>query len=138
MNLDATDLKILDILKADARIQWKEIGSQVHLTGQAVAGRIQKMRETGVIRGFSVLTDPAKLGYPITFYVTVFMKTNDHASFRSFVEIRSEIIEAHRTSGGGCYLLKAKAGTNEDMNNLLDAILPYGNYAVSLSIGQVK
>jgi Lrp/AsnC family leucine-responsive transcriptional regulator len=136
--LDATDLQILKILEQDGRLQWKEIGERVHMTGQAVAMRIQKMVDDGVIEGFTVRVNPIKLGLGIVFYITVYMKSNDHASFRQFIENRSEIVEAHRTSGGGCYLLKANVPDHQAMNELLDAILPFGNYGVSQSIQRLK
>ncbi|HEX2954905.1 MAG TPA: Lrp/AsnC family transcriptional regulator, partial [Bacillota bacterium] len=136
--LDATDRQILAILEQDGRLQWKEIGERVHMTGQAVAMRIQKMIDDGVIEGFTVRTDPAKRGLGIVFYITVYMKTNDHASFHRFLASRPEIVEAHRTSGGGCYLLKANVADHQAMNELLDAILPFGNYGVSQSIQRLK
>jgi Lrp/AsnC family leucine-responsive transcriptional regulator len=136
--LDATDLGILKILSRDARMSWKDIGRDVHMTGQAVAARIKRMEETGVIQGYTVALDYTKLGKPVTCYLTVYMKTNDHASFQSFLKDKEEVREAHRISGGGCYLIKANVADNESLNVLLDEILKYGNYGMSLSIGRIK
>lgn len=47
--VDKIDLEILNWLQQDSRMQWKEIGEKVHLTGQAVAARIRKLEEMGVI-----------------------------------------------------------------------------------------
>lgn len=47
--LDQTDLAILKLLQQNSRMQWREIGEQVHLTGQAVGHRIRKMEEQGII-----------------------------------------------------------------------------------------
>ncbi|HBF37795.1 MAG TPA: transcriptional regulator [Firmicutes bacterium] len=136
--LDATDFAIIDLLKKNARIGWRDIGEQVHLTGQAVGGRIRKMEELGLIKGYSAVLDDSKLGKAVTAFVTVYMKTTDHPEFHRFIKARSVVVEAHRISGDGCYLLKVKATSNEELNELLDALLKFGNYRVSLSIGTIK
>jgi Lrp/AsnC family leucine-responsive transcriptional regulator len=136
--LDQTDLSILKMLQKNGRMQWREIGEEVHLTGQAVGNRIRRMEEMGVIRGYTAVIDPAKLGPILTALVTIFMKSTDHLRFQQFIREREEIVEAHRVSGEGCYSLKVQVRDQAALNDLLDAILEYGNYRVNLSIGQLK
>ena len=66
------------------------------------------------------------------------MKSNEHKVFQDFITNCQEIIEAHRTSGGGCYLLKANVASNEELKELLDEILKYGNYGLNLSVNKIK
>ena len=136
--LDATDLAIIDILKKNARIQWREIGEQVHLTGQAVGNRIRRMEEMGLIKGYSIELDESKLGKTLTAFVTVFMKTAAHQEFLDFIKDNPRISGADRISGEGCYLLNAKTTSHEELNELLDSLLKFGNYRVNLSIGHIK
>ncbi|MFZ5967737.1 MAG: Lrp/AsnC family transcriptional regulator [Bacillota bacterium] len=136
--LDQTDYEILEMLKKNARYQWREIGEQVHLTGQAVANRIRRMEEFGVIQGYTVKVDPVKEGKVVTAFVTIFMKTTDHAAFIRFVKQSPAVVEANRTSGEGCYLLKVNAATQEELLQFLDEVLAYGNYRVNLSIEDIK
>lgn len=136
--IDRTDQAILYLLRQDARLQWKEIGDQVHLTGQAVAARIRRMQDLGIIRGFTVQVDQARAGRPINALVTVFMKTTEHGAFRRFLAEEELVEEAHRVSGEGCYWLNVRAASQEELNGFLDRVLAYGNYRVNLSIGQVK
>nr|MCX3331078.1 winged helix-turn-helix transcriptional regulator [Bacillus pacificus] len=49
---DSTDFKIIKLLQENARMNWKEIGERVHLTGQAVGKRINKLEEAGVIQKY--------------------------------------------------------------------------------------
>lgn len=132
--LDETDLKILSLLSENSKLQKKEIGDIVHLTGQAVANRIYRMEQLGVIEGFTIKLNASKLGKILTAFITVFMKTNDHQSFQKFIKESKSICEAHRISGEGCYLLKALTSDDNELNKLLDDILKYGNYKVNLSI----
>jgi Lrp/AsnC family leucine-responsive transcriptional regulator len=136
--LDQTDLAILKLLQQNSRMQWREIGELVHLTGQAVGNRIRKMEELGIIEGYSVKINPDKLGSSVQAFVTIFMKTNNHSAFQDFIKQREEISEAHRISGEGCYTLKVSVASAEELNRLLDDILQYANYRVNISIGTVK
>jgi Lrp/AsnC family transcriptional regulator, leucine-responsive regulatory protein len=136
--LDNTDMQILNYLKKNSRMQWKEIGELVHLTGPAVAARIRRMEDLGVIKAFTVNVNHEKLGKALTAFITVFMKTTDHQSFQRFLIGQEMVTECHRVSGEGCYWLKINCTNHEDLNNFLDQLLRYGNYRLSLSIGEFK
>jgi Lrp/AsnC family transcriptional regulator, leucine-responsive regulatory protein len=60
-DLDKTDLKILDLLAADARRPYKEIADHVGLTPPAVSDRVSRLVDQGIIRGFAVDIDREKL-----------------------------------------------------------------------------
>jgi Lrp/AsnC family leucine-responsive transcriptional regulator len=117
---DCTDLEILKLLKENSRLQWKEVGEKVHLTGQAVAARIKKLKDLGIIEGFTVALNSEKLGNRVTCFISVHMKSNDHFVFQQFIRGREEITEAHRTSGGGCYMLKVSLPDQNRLNELPD------------------
>lgn len=136
--LDQTDLNILELLLSNSRMQWQEIGEQVHLTGQAVKNRIDRMEKLGVIEGYTIKLDRKKLGVEITAFVTIYMKTTDHNAFHNFIKASRIVEEAHRVSGEGCYLLKVYTSNQEELVQFLDEILKYGNYKVNLSITQIK
>lgn len=137
--IDATDLRILQILIQDAKRSNKEIGEEVHLTGQAVGARIRKLQDMGVIEGYTVKWNPERVGLGLQAFVTVFLNSGDkHPAFRAFVAAREDIVEVHRVSGEGCYLMQVQTGSTEQLGELLEALLPLGNYRVNLSIGVEK
>jgi Lrp/AsnC family transcriptional regulator, leucine-responsive regulatory protein len=136
--LDHTDLAIIRLLKTNCKMQLRDIGELVHLTGQAVSKRIARMEELGVIRGYSVLLDEQLLGITITAYLTIFMKTTNHRAFHVFLQSQEAVVEASRISGEGCYLLKVQVNSQEALNCFLDSVLKYGNYRVNISIGKIK
>jgi Lrp/AsnC family leucine-responsive transcriptional regulator len=136
--LDQTDLAIVRLLREDARRQWKEIGARVHLTGQAVAARVRALEDAGVITGFTARVDAAKLGRPLTAFITVFMASADHTAFRRFLASEEHITAAHRVSGDGCYWLQAELASHDELNALLERILRHGNYRLQLSIDRIK
>ncbi|MCJ8014547.1 Lrp/AsnC family transcriptional regulator [Paenibacillus sp. KQZ6P-2] len=137
--LDEVDLRILHHLLEDSTRSYKEIGELVHLTGQAVGGRVRKLQDAGVIEGYTLRWNPDKIGLPVHAFVTIFLKSNSaHQQFQSFVQEHEQVVEMHRVSGEGCYWMRVRVGSPLELNTLLDEILDYGNYKVSLSIGQIK
>lgn len=136
--LDYTDLEILKLLKSNCKMQFRDIGEVVHLTGQAVSNRISRMEHLGVIKGYTVLLDEKMLNKSLTAYITIFMKTTNHEVFCKFLSTNESVLEANRISGEGCYMLKVQVNSQEDLNDFLDSVLKYGNYRVNISIGKIK
>ncbi|QQK80037.1 Lrp/AsnC family transcriptional regulator [Salicibibacter cibi] len=138
MDIDEIDVQILQILTENSRMQWRDIGEQIHMTGQAVGNRIKKMEDNGVIKAYSLVTDEMKLGFSFTAFVVVHMKTAHHGAFIRFIQDRTEVVEAHRVSGDGCYHLKVKVQFQNQLNAFLDQLLEHGNYSLNLSIQALK
>ena len=60
--VDSLDRRILDILRNDARISWRDLGDLIHLSPTSAADRVRRMERAGVIGGYRVAVDPAALG----------------------------------------------------------------------------
>lgn len=138
MELDNIDFQILRLLTENSRIQWKDLGEQIHMTGQAVGNRIRKLEDSGVIKAYSLIVDEMKLGLTYTAFIIIYMKTANHDSFINFINEQNEVVEAHRVSGEGCYHLILKVHSQEQLNLFLNGILAFGNYSVYLSLQEVK
>lgn len=94
-DLDAFDLKILDILQRDNATPQREIGEAVNLSAPAVQRRIKRMEESGVIAANVAVVDPGKVGRPITVIVEVEVESEridlldaTKASFASAPEVQ--------------------------------------------------
>jgi Lrp/AsnC family leucine-responsive transcriptional regulator len=92
----------------------------------------------GIIEAFTVKINHKESGKPLWAFINVSMKSSNHLMFQSFILKTPSIVEAHRISGEGCYWLKANLADQQELNALLDKILAYGNYKLTLSIGQLK
>jgi Transcriptional regulators len=136
--LDDIDRTIVDLLKDNARLQWKQIGERIPMSGPAVANRIQRLEELGVIEGYTVKVNEQLLGNHQCVFVTVQMKDYGHTKFKEFIRSREEIKEAHRVSGEPCFILKVQVSDQEKLAQLLDEILVFGYYKINISIGRVK
>lgn len=136
--IDDVDKAIIQCLQSNSRMQWKQIGEIVHMSGVAVANRIQRLEEMGVIEGYTVRINERLLGNIYCIFVIVMIKDYMHTKFQAFIRERDEITEAHRVSGEPCFILKVQVSDHELLSRLLDDILAYGHYKINISIGQFK
>ena len=69
MNYDETDLRIIEEIRDNARISYKNLSEAVSLSVPAVFERMKKMEDKGVIQGYKTVVDYGKIGYPIHVFI---------------------------------------------------------------------
>lgn len=122
MKLDKFDLAILEALQRDARLSLQEISQQVGLTSSPCWTRIKRMEESGVIEGYTLKLNAAKVGFPDTVIVQVTLDSHsDEALFefgRALGEI-PEVLEAFLVSGDYDYYVRIAVADTRDYERLL-------------------
>lgn len=114
--LDPIDEAILRELAVDARASYAEIGSAVSLSAPAVKRRVDRLRDHGVVRGFTVLLDPAALGWHTEAFIELFCHgSTSPATMRAAVERYPEVIAASTVTGDVDVLVQVRA---RDMRHL--------------------
>ena len=133
--LDHTDMRILDELSKNSRITMKELGEKVHMTGQATSDRVAKLEDSGVIEGYTIQVNQAKLGYVIHTFITIITQSTYHQPYLSFVKAREQyVLQNYKISGDGCYLLECKFPSNEILDEFLQDLNKHTNYKLSIVI----
>ncbi|KRG13712.1 transcriptional regulator [Virgibacillus soli] len=133
--LDHTDKRILEELSKNSRLSMKDLGELVHLTGPAVAARVAKLEDQGVIEGYTISVNREKLGYFIHAFITIMMPTTYHQPYLSFLQTQEQyVLHNYKISGDGCYLLECQFPTNERLNDFLKALNKHANYKLSIVI----
>lgn len=118
--MDATDKKILKILAEDAYATATRIGGAINLSVPAVNKRIVKLRESGVIRSFTVLTDPKKVGKSIIAYVLLVIQYGAPVdALMNYVNQDQDILECQAVTGEYDYIIKICAASVEDFEEKL-------------------
>ena len=69
--LDELDNRILDIIKENARLTYKEIGEQAGISRVSVKTRMDAMQEKGIIQGFRTVIDPTAIPEGIRFFMDI-------------------------------------------------------------------
>ena len=107
--LDATDIRILEILQRDCTVPVAEIGKAVGLSTTPCWRRIQKLEERGVIQRRVAILDAGKVNAGVTVFVSI--KTDQHSlawleKFHAAVDDMPEVVEFYRMSGEIDYLMR--------------------------------
>ncbi|WP_082096664.1 Lrp/AsnC family transcriptional regulator [Paenibacillus wulumuqiensis] len=133
--MDQTDKQIIEELSRNSRITMKELGGRVHLTGPAAAARVEKLEDNGVIEGYSIKVNQAKLGCYTYAFLNIYIKDTHHHPFLTFIQSKKEyILNNYKISGDGCYLLECRFPSNEVLNTFLVELNHYANYKLSIVI----
>lgn len=119
--MDRLDREILGILQEDARISYRDLGVRVGLSANAAGDRVRRMRRDGVIRGFTVIVDPAadtRSGLVVFIDVTLRLDTTNEEFERSVLMLPG-ITEVVHVTGGHDYLVRATAADPGALDTLL-------------------
>ena len=143
--LDRIDHRILGLLQADGRMTNVELAERVGLTAPPCLRRVRTLEEAGVIRGYHAELDAVKLGYPITVFAMVSLRSqaeHDLAAFENHVAAIPEIRECHMLNGEIDFILKIVAADLNAFQRILTTHLtPAPNVAgvkTSLTIRTAK
>ena len=71
--IDTVDLQILKILQEDCHLSFRKLAEKIGISGAIAASRIKNLEDRGILRGYSVILDPVKLGFDLT--AVIFMQT---------------------------------------------------------------
>lgn len=135
--VDDLDKSILNVLKADARLSFAEIGRKIHLSASAVRERILKMEDTGLIKKYSIAIDYAQLGYDLEAIILVKVFHGKLQAFLKLVPTLSEIKKAYRITGNQNVHLKVVLKNQLHLQQLIDQLMPYGDTHTLLILSEV-
>ena len=117
---DDLDAAILRVLAVDARATYAQIGQQVSLSAPAVKRRVDRLREDGVIRGFTVRLDPAALGWHTEAFVEIYCQgSTSPTTMRAAVERYPEVVAASTVTGDVDLVVQVRA---RDMRHLEEVV----------------
>ena len=109
VNLDAIDRRLLAELQANGRITNVELAQRVGLTAPPCLRRVRALEEAGAIRGYHAEIDGPKLGFSITVFAMVSLKSQAEDALRAFeaaMDALPEVREVHMLNGEIDFILK--------------------------------
>jgi DNA-binding Lrp family transcriptional regulator len=123
VDLDALDEKIVAALRADARASYAEIGDAIGLSAPAVKRRVDRLRQTGAIRGFTAVVDPAALGWTTEAYVELYCAPRTSpAAIRALAARYPEVVSASTVTGDADALLHILATDMKHFERVVEQI----------------
>ena len=133
--MDRIDRQILALLQGNGRMTNVELAERVGLTAPPCLRRVRGLEEEGSIRGYHADLDPARLGYPITVFAMVSLRSQaeaDLAAFESHVAAIPEVRECHMLNGEIDFILKIVARDLKGFQDILTTHLTPAPNVVSV------
>lgn len=124
-NLDAHDLKILELLQANGRLTNQELSELVGLSASQCSRRRINLEQARLIQGYHARLAPEALGLGVVGLIEVSLVNHTEANataFRTMLATESAIVDAYKTTGDADYLLKVAVADLDGLSRLINQI----------------
>ena len=137
MKLDRKHWKILEILQRHARSSNTEIASAVNLSLPAVAERIKKLEDTGVISGYTARIAPFDVGYQLSALITLRAFVGRLKPFLLAVSGFKEVLNCYRVTGNENIVMHVVLRDQKHLEAFIDVLITYGECKTQIILSEV-
>lgn len=124
--LDEVDWRILAAMQADARRSFRGLAALVGMSAPAVAERVRRLEEAGVIVGYRAVVDPGKVGRPVAALIRLRPPGAPVARIAAAAAAMPEVLECHSLTGQHLCVLKVAVPSVAALEALIERLTAYG------------
>jgi Lrp/AsnC family transcriptional regulator, leucine-responsive regulatory protein len=132
IDLDPADARILSALAGDARMSVAELARVVGLSAPSASERVRRLEESGVIEGYAASINPSALGLTVAAWLRVRPVPGGLSTVANVLRTLPEIVECDRVTGEDCFVARAHVRSIEDLERLIDQIIPHAMTTTSI------
>jgi DNA-binding Lrp family transcriptional regulator len=118
IQIDDVDRRILTALHADARMSNNALADLVGIAASTCHGRVRRLQQLGVIRGFRADIDPAAIGLTLQAMISVSLQSNARGKIRNFIQYirsRPQVMDVYFLAGADDFILHVAARDTDDL-----------------------
>ena len=130
--VDPTNVALLRELQDDARLSLAELGRRVGLSSPAVADRLQRLEDEGVITGYRAVVNPRALGFTLSAILRIRPAPREIPKVAELAQRTPEVVECHRVTGEDCFYMKLHVRDVEHLEEVIDGFAAYGQTTTSV------
>ena len=124
--LDRIGRKILVALQENARIPLRRLGESVGLSAPAVAERVKKLEESGIIQGYHARIDPALAGQAVFAFITLTTETRHYPAVKTLAMQSPQIVACHHISGDASFIIQVRMADVSALETLVARLSAFG------------
>ncbi|NTY58587.1 Lrp/AsnC family transcriptional regulator [Mycolicibacterium sphagni] len=120
--LDEVDRRILAALHADARISNSALADAVGIAPSTCHGRVRRLQDLGVIRGFYTDIDPAAIGLSLQAMISVSLQANARGRIRNFIQKirrKPQVMDVYFLAGAEDFIIHVAARDTDDLRSFV-------------------
>lgn len=137
MPVDKVNWQILDALQKNARQSFSEIGRQVGLSSPAVAERVKKMEDAGIINGYKAQVSYNKTGHQLKAVITLRAFMGRLKPFLEKVKEFKEVINCYRITGNENIIMEVVLYDQAHLEEFIDKLITYGETKTHIILSSV-
>jgi DNA-binding Lrp family transcriptional regulator len=122
VDVDDVDRRILTALHADARISNSALAELVGIAASTCHGRVRRLQDLGVIRGFHADIDPAAIGLSLQAMISVSLQSNARGKIENFIRqirTKSQVMDVYFLAGADDFILHVAARDTDDLRSFV-------------------
>jgi DNA-binding Lrp family transcriptional regulator len=117
-DLDDVDRRLLTLLHADARMSNSALADAVGIAASTCHGRVRRLQDLGVIRGYYADIDPAAIGLSLQAMVSVTLQSNARSKIRNFIQQirrKPQVMDVYFLAGADDFIIHVAARDTDDL-----------------------
>jgi DNA-binding Lrp family transcriptional regulator len=119
MGADDKDIKLIRELSQDGRRSLKSLATELGVSTVTVMNRMKRLRESGVLKGFTAVVDPSKLGYNITAIISIVTKRKELVSIEKKLAQHPNVLAIYDVTGTYDFIVVSRFRKITDLNRFL-------------------
>ncbi len=135
--IDELNWRILGFLQENARESFAHIGRQVGLTAPAVAERIKKMEDLGILEGYKAVVSHIQTGYQLKAIITLRAFMGKLKAFLEVVDSFEEVINCYRITGNENIIMEVVLKDQFHLEKFIDRLIQYGETHTHIILSEV-
>ncbi|UZO80926.1 Lrp/AsnC family transcriptional regulator [Aquimarina sp. ERC-38] len=135
--MDSIDVKIITLLQGNARLKNTEIGKNIGLSSPAVAERIKRLEDKGIIEGYTTLIAYQKSGFQLKAMITLSAFMGRLKPFLSKVTTFKEVLNCYRITGNENIIMEVLLKDQVHLQSFIDELITYGEVKTHIILSSV-
>jgi Lrp/AsnC family leucine-responsive transcriptional regulator len=137
LTLDDIDRRLLEVLQEDARLSYRALGRRIGLSQPAVAERVRRLEDAGIITGYRGRIDRSRAGLPVTAFLRVTCTGDRFQAIHRLARELPAVLECHHVSGEACFMVKVAEGSLAALERTIDRFREHGETVSSIVLSSV-
>lgn len=137
MKIDELNWEILNCLQQNARESFANIGRKVGLTPPAIAERVKKMEDLGVIEGYQTSVSYTLAGHQLKAIITLRAFMGKLKPFLSKVKTFQEVVNCYRITGNENIIMEVVLKDQSHLEKFIDELISYGECRTHIVLSNI-
>ncbi len=137
MKLDPINWKILECLQQNARQSNTDIAKKVGITSPAVAERIRKLEDAGIIEGYHAKISHYETGHQLKAIITLRAFMGRLKPFLEIVKSFDEVVNCYRITGNENIIMEVVLNNQRHLEQFIDQLITYGETRTHIVLSNI-